>query len=296
MSKLYRNSRAARLARALAWAAPLAALLVIAGRHAAGAAPATAVTDLGHGPVVVIVPDLASNRLAWMAVARRLIGSHRVVLVDLPGQGGTALPDPFGYAAAAAAIDSVLVTLPADSTVLIGHGAGAVVAAHVARAHPEHFRGLGLVDLPAKFPIAVPDAQRKLFAQWMADNYDALIARLYEAQGPDTVHGKDLFAAASLVPRATMTAYLRAALDLDVAPVLHGFGKPVLYVGSELRWPAERPWAELAAERGLDPSRVEAHRVPGCGRWIMKDQPDSLASAIDAFAAHALENPSTAGR
>jgi pimeloyl-ACP methyl ester carboxylesterase len=221
-------------------------------------------------------------------VARKLIDRHRVVLVDLPGEGGTTLPDPFSYEAAAAALEPVLASLPAESTIVVGHGAGGVIAAYATKAHPERVRGLALVDLPARFPIPVPDAQRKVFVQWMGEHYDELIARIYQAQGPDTVHGAALLAAANLVPRATMTAYLRQSLDLDAAGALKGFRKPILYVGSELRWAAERPWNELAAERGLAERDVDVHRFAGCGRWIMKDRPDSVAAAIAAFSAKTL--------
>ena len=287
----------APLPRALVLAVTVAFTTCAAVRPArAAAADPPPVTSLGRGPVIVIVPDLGSGRLAWMPVARRLMDAHRVVLVELPGQGGSDLPEPFSYETAAAALEPVLAPLPAESTIVVGHGAGAVIAAHAARAHPERLRGLALVDMPAKFPIPVPDAQRKMFVQWMGEHYDELIARIFQPQGADTAHGDALLAAANLVPRATMTAYLRQFLDLDAAATLGSFRKPVLYVGSELRWPAERPWTEVAAERGLARPGVEAQRVSGCGRWIMKDRPDSLATAIASFVEQMLAAESTAER
>src|SRR5260221_5110486 len=71
------------------------ALLAIA---AFAATPATLkTTELGHGPTIVFLHGLGGGRLQWMPVARKLLATNRVVLVDLPGHGDSTMPDPFSF-------------------------------------------------------------------------------------------------------------------------------------------------------------------------------------------------------
>ena len=127
------------------------ALVAITAATAAHAAEPVALktTELGAGPTIVFVHDLGAGRLAWMPVARRLIGRYHVVLVDLPGHGESPMPDGFTFNAAAAALDPVVAKQKPDSTIVVGHGVGGVVALLEAAAHPEHVRGVVVMGAAA---------------------------------------------------------------------------------------------------------------------------------------------------
>ena len=55
------------------------------------------------------------------------------------------------------------------------------------------------------------------------------------------------------------------------------------------RWPRDKFWATLSKDMGYDSlDSTTIGRVPGSGALIMKEQPDSLAAIVDAFAARAI--------
>ena len=147
-------------------AALLAALALAAGlgARARAAEPVTLkTTELGQGPTLVFLHDLGSGRMTWMPLARRLLGRYRVVLVDLPGHGDSPMPESFTLVAAAAALDRVLARQKAESTVVVGHGVGGVIALLEASAHPERQRALVVMAAASKSPITIPDQQRDAF-------------------------------------------------------------------------------------------------------------------------------------
>jgi pimeloyl-ACP methyl ester carboxylesterase len=279
-------------AAAVIMLAGLVANGVMAPRSLAGGSPPPAKLGsmaLGHGPTLVFVPDLGLGRTVWMPTARKLLAGHRIVLVDLPGHGDSAMPDPFTFAACAEALDQVLAGEVGDSTVVIGQGVGGVIAALATRSHPEHVRGLVLIDAGMTTPMKIEDQQRQMFLKWMDDNFDAFRTQMYSKRGRDSTQTAELIAQASLVPPATFKLYVRELLSLDETAAMKGFPRPVLYVGSDRGWAAGKTWAEIRAERGLQSlARVDTLRIGGSAALIMKDQPDSLAAAIATFAAKAM--------
>jgi len=276
----------------------LSALLVLFGGvcapaaafAAASAAPVSLkTTDLGSGATIVIVHNLGSARMSWLPVARKLLGKYRVVLVDLPGHGDSPMPDPFSLAAAASAIDAVLAQQKGDSTVVVGHGLGGTLALMAVAKNPGHAKGVAVIDATLKAPTAIPDAQRKMFLSWLDENFDAFLTQVYAKQGRDSTQSAELLAQASLVPRANLKQYYIALLDLDGSAALKDFKRPLVYIASDRAWPVGQTWASVAKERGFDlAAAIDTVRIPASGQLITKDQPDSLASAIAAFAAKVL--------
>jgi pimeloyl-ACP methyl ester carboxylesterase len=269
----------------------LVALCAVPLAYAAHAAAPVVLgtTELGHGPTIVILHALGSARAQWLPVARKLLADHRVVLVDLPGHGDSPMPDPFSIDAIAAAFDAVLAKQPADSTVVVGHGLGGTVALVEVHAHPERARGVVLIDTGLKFPMPIADQQKKMFLGWMDENFDGFLKQVYSKQGRDSAQGVEIHAQAALVPRENMKQYYHMMLDLDATNALVKFPRPLLYIGSELGWPANKDWAALAKERGLEGAgAIDTLRIEASAQLIMKDQPDSLAAAISAFAARVL--------
>src|SRR5262245_42677407 len=104
------------------------ALLASAPLAADTPARALSVTELGKGPAIVLIPGLGSQRMQWMPTARKLLSNYHVVMVDLPGHGDSPMPDPFSFEAAAAQLDGVLAKQNPDSTIVVAHGAGGLIA------------------------------------------------------------------------------------------------------------------------------------------------------------------------
>ena len=108
----------------------LALALALSGTRDVGDSPSAFHTAFGRGPTVVLVHGLGSRASHWLPTARRLARTHRVVLAQLPGHGESALPDPFSLEACAEALDQVLAKQKPESTVIVAHGFGGLIALH----------------------------------------------------------------------------------------------------------------------------------------------------------------------
>lgn len=251
-------------------------------------------TDLGRGATVVLVHGLGSGRMQWMPTVRKLLGGYRVVMVDLPGHGESPLPDPFTLDAGAVALNQVLARQKAESTIVVGQGIGGAIAILAARAHPEYLRGVVAIDASLKTPFSqVPDQQRKFFLDYLntatSEQYAEFLKQLFSRQGRDSAQGVEIHTRAAMVPRTSMTTYLRELMYFDASAQLKDFKVPLLYVGSSKAWADTVTWAALARERGYEAlPQVATRRIANSGSMIASDQPDSLASAIDAFAKKVL--------
>jgi len=278
------------------WIVATAAVLVVAAglgglRAVADAPPEVTLktTEFGRGPTVVLLHALGSGRMVWMPTARKLLAGHRVVMVDLPGHGESALPEPFSLEACTEALDQVLARQNPDSTVLVAHGMGALLALQDAQAHPDRVRGIIVIDAATRTPVPVPEQQQQFFLRMLDTRYDEFLKGMMMSQARDSAQGNELYAQAQAVPPAHMKAYLKAVMNVDVSGALKKLKPALMYVGSGRRWPADKDWPTVAKELGYDnPEAIQARRLPDCGPLIMKEQPDSLAAVIREFTAQAL--------
>lgn len=265
------------------------AFLLIALPALSQAPVALKTTEFGKGSTIVFVHDFGGSRTQWLPTAKRLLAKHRVVMVDLPGHGESANPDPFSLEAAAASLAQVMAKQKGDSTIVVGQGLGGMLVVMAASKNPAAVKGVVVIDGWLKNPQPVPEQMQKYFVQMLDTNYDAILKQAFMAQGRDTAEGKVLHAYATQVPPANMKAYLRQFLNADASGALKGFKPKLMYIGSEKRWPAEQKWTDYGPTRGYtDAASIEAHRVDKAGALIATDQPDTLANLLDDFAARAI--------
>ena len=274
--------------RTAAIAAALIAPL-LAATLAAQAPGALKLTEFGRGPTVVFVHGLGGARLQWMPTARKLMNDHRVVMVDLPAHGESAMLEPFSINACALALDQVLAKQKPESTVVVAHGLGGAIALLEAGARPERMKGLIVIDATLKPPMAIPDQQKKVFLEYMDANFSDFLKQIYMGMGRDSAEGVALHARAALVPQPQMKAYFHALFDLNVSGATRGLKTPLLFVGSSRSWPDTASWAVVGKQRGFDdPGSIPARRVANSGIQMYADQPDTLAAVIRQFEAIAL--------
>lgn len=99
------------------------------------------------GPSIVMVHGFSASLHAWEPWVARL-GGYRVVTLDLPGHGLTLAPK--GYQASTDAnadlVDALAQKLALGRYVVVGNSMGGGVAWDLALRHPDHVRGLVLVD------------------------------------------------------------------------------------------------------------------------------------------------------
>ncbi len=268
---------------ALALTAVAVTGLVHADTPAAPAAPQT--TELGRGTTIVFLHSLGAARMDWMPTARKLLGRYRVVLVDLPGHGTSALPDPFSLEAAAQQVDAVIARQKAESTIVVGQGLGGLIALMAVSAHPEHSRGLLLIDTQIKSPLPVGEQEMAQVTRFMDDNYSTFLQLAFSKMGRDSVESAKLFAMMSAAPPATVKAYLRTLFTVDANRNLKVLPKPPGLVFTERMWKSGTSWGTLAKAAGYEDSTIAVpQRIANAGLLVMKDQPDSLAAVVSRFA------------
>jgi pimeloyl-ACP methyl ester carboxylesterase len=241
--------------------------------------------ELGTGPTVVMVPSLGGTRMDWLPTVKRLREHFHCVMVELPGQGKSPLPDPFSLSAAANALDAVVAQQKADSTVIVGSGIGGLLALMSANAHPEHQRGVLLIDTPLKSPMQVPDQQRDQMMQFIDENYQQFSQMAFSKMGRDSTESARLYAAFVAVPAVTVKSYIREMMHMDANKDLKGLRSPFRVAFSEKAWKPATSWGTVSRQFGYDDSTfTQPVRIADCGPMVMKDQPDTLAALITALA------------
>jgi pimeloyl-ACP methyl ester carboxylesterase len=271
----------------------LIALAGVAVMLAAFTGPAPAelkATEFGKGSTIVMVHGLGGARMTWLPVARKLMNEYHVVMLDLPGHGDSPLPDPFSIEACGAELAAALAKYDAKSTVLVGLGAGGLVALQALDKKPDAVAGLVLVEATARSPMDIPDQQQRFFMQQLDTQYEGFMRMLYDGLARDSAQAVKLRADAMRVEPRHIKAYMRYMLKVDASGAFKKIRVPVMAVVSDRRWPKDRPWAEIAAELGYsDAPKLDVRRVSNSGYMVHMDQPDSLAALIGAFSASAVK-------
>jgi magnesium chelatase accessory protein len=85
----------------------------------------------GRGPCVLLLHGTGASAHSWVPLARRLEEQFELIAPDLPGHGFTALPPPAqsSLPGMARALTTLLRTLDVQPDLIIGHSAGAAIAA-----------------------------------------------------------------------------------------------------------------------------------------------------------------------
>ena len=241
-------------------------------------------TELGHGPTIVFVHGVGTARTDWLPTARKLIARYHVVLVDLPGHGDSPLPDPFSFASVGDALDAVFAKQNPESTIVVGQQMGGRAALAALAAHPGRAKGVVLIDVPVGTPVPLDDQQKKQFLDFMDQNYDQVASRLFTNLGRDSTQSKLIWAVFSQTQPATVKAYLRESFFTDGNKDAKALKVPMQLVITSRLWKADHTPGAALKTLGWDDTTATAIRVPDSGYWVMKDQPDSLASIISRFA------------
>lgn len=116
-------------------------------------------------PTCLLVHGAGAAGRQLAAHAAALAATHRVVVPDLPGHGGSDAPEGDVLEACASALQAVLGTRHGQRTRLIGHGSGAALLALLAE------RGLTPPPAAAIEPLPLPAGER---AAWLDEGLPSL--------------------------------------------------------------------------------------------------------------------------
>ena len=254
------------------------ALVFVSARSSRPPAP-IASYSMGHGPTIVLVHGLGSRIEHWLPVARKLARTNRVVLVELPGHGESAMTEPLTLERAAAALEGTLAREAHEPVTLVGHSVGGLVAAKLALDHPRLVRALVLIETSLK--PAMDDRERLGLLDQLDHDYQGLVAGAYASFGSDSVQGRKLAAEAESQDPKMMKPWIRLALTADLSADAGELHLPVIAAFSDRSWPRDEAWAACAKELGYERiPQVEPVRFEGCGHFVMLDRPTDVARLI----------------
>lgn len=258
--------------------------LLLTGVRGAGPPAAAFHSGFGRGPTIALVHGLGSRAGHWLPTARLLARDHRVVLIELPGHGSSAMPEAFSLEQAARALDLALAAETKDPVILVGHSVGGLVAAAEALANPRRVLGLVLVETALRPQFH--GEEREALLEALNSDYDGLLRAAYGTFGRDSAQGAELYAEAAQCDSTHLKPWIRLAVTADLSLEMRRLERPVLAILAERTWPYEEPWPQAALELGYDHiAQLDAFRVSDAGHFVMLDHPHHVARAIQRFAA-----------
>ena len=257
---------------------------------------------IGKGPDLILIPGLASSRATWRATAERLKAHYRLHLVQVAGFSGEpagANKDGPVVGPTAEAIDAYIVQQKLAPATLIGHSLGGTMSLYLAERHPEHLRKVLLVDaLPLYATVLMrgadpPAEQRHSIATQISQS----MAKISDDDYAKSMDGQLASYATSLADKETIKGWTLASdravvataigedFDLDLRPGLADLKVPVTLLYPDYRSP--QPAGVDARYRGAyAPAKaMTIQRIDQSMHFIMLDQPDAFAAALDAFLA-----------
>lgn len=260
---------------------------------------------LGRGPAVLFLHGLPTSGRLWDGTARVLSRNHTCVLVDLPGLGCSApLPESgMDPEACVAALELLRSQLGLSAWHVVGHDAGASVAAQYAACHPTRVRRLVLLAPPLMADFRPPAVMRllrlpllgELLAPALLPLFWRLLLPLALMRPGDAANRRVLrgFAAPFRGPRgrrrflrlvrwgdpAAVLGRIEARLGAIRAPtlVLHGRRDLAIDVSYAERAAAAIPGARL--------------RLLEAGHFLALEEPELLAAELAGFLGAAASEP-----
>jgi 2-hydroxymuconate-semialdehyde hydrolase len=242
------------------------------------------ILDVGEGDVILLTHGSGRSIADWQeGVADRLAKSYRVVAFDSYGFGLSDRNHPFEYGNALwarQAID-VLDALEIERAVVVGHSAGAVVAASLAADHPERVRGAvftghGLAPDPAQMVPLLPGigelslARSTVIGDTFSDDHREKVEAAYRIRGT----------------RAAYLTFVRRQYTIDGLRLLRGTYEDIEIPVLQMHGTLDES-IPIDVGRDLTSRLVDARfvAISGASHDVHIDDPDRWAEEVATFVA-----------
>ncbi len=254
------------------------------------------VTDIGHGPPVVLVPGLFGAAYGFRHLVPRLAQEgYRAIVIEPLGIGRSARPERADYSQTAQAdrLATVLDVLGLSGAIVVGHSAGVPIALRLAYRRPDLVGAAVIIDAGAVEGAATPGVRRyAAFAPWVKWLGGVKLVRrkirgaLIDASRDTTwitdevINGYTAGAAADL--DATLKVFLAIAAAREpekLRPHLGEIDVPVLMLVGGAKHGAAPSRDDVALlRRSLAQFTVDT--IPDVGHFIQEEQPEAVIAAI----------------
>ena len=240
----------------------------------------------GERPPLFLFHSLLSDRASFDRIAPQLSQSHRVIVPELPGFGGSKAVEGGLAAVADRMAEFVKDATGGEQAIVLGNGYGGFVALQMAIRHPAIASRLILADCGAAFSDAGREAFRNMAAASKAKGLSAitdvamrrLFAPEFQAAHPDLKQGRrEAFLKTD--PEVLQAACAQLA-ELDLRPELSKVKVPVLVMVGEHDEATPPPMShELAAL--LPNARLKV--LAGCAHVPQLQAPGMFLDAMGDF-------------
>jgi 3-oxoadipate enol-lactonase len=239
----------------------------------------------GKGPALFLFHSLLSDRASFAAIEPELMRSHRVIVPELPGFGGSHAVSG-GLAEVADRMAELVSEAGDGETIVLGNGYGGFVALQMAIRHPDIASKLILADCGAAFSEQGREAFRNMAAASKAKGLVAitdvamrrLFAADFQAAHPDLM--RDRREAFLKTDPEVLQAACAQLAELDLRPELPTVKMPVLVLVGEHDEATPPPMShELAAL--LPNPRLKI--LAGCAHVPQLQAPRMFLDAIADF-------------
>jgi pimeloyl-ACP methyl ester carboxylesterase len=254
----------------------------------------------GHGPAIVLLHGYAETSRMWRPLIPRLAANFTVVAPDLPGIGGSDIPDDgLDMTRAASRMHALVKGLGIEKAGVVGHDIGLMVAYAYAAQFPEEVDKLVLMDafLPGvdgweaiynnpaiwhfRFNGPTPEAlvagrERTYFEHFWNDFAADKTRSIPEAERQE-------YAAEYARPGRMRSAWAYFVAFQQAATDFARFSQtklpmPVLAIGGD-----HANGEALGKQVKLVASNAAAVVLPNTGHWLMEESPQETVEALLRF-------------
>lgn len=232
---------------------------------------------------IVFVHGWGGNMNVWREQVAALHAKARLIVIDLPGHGGSQKPASYSMRGFAKAVNAVLTREHVEHAILVGHSMGALVVRTVERFYPARSRAVVTVDGPLR-NVFTPDFAKSFVDKFRGDDYQTTVGKFFDML---LVHATpelrdEVKSAAVATPHEVLIGAMEALTD-PAAWTEEKMSVPLLcVVAASPNWNAQ--YEEFV--RGLSPDTTYAS-IDGVDHFLMIDAPKAFNETFERFlAAH----------
>jgi len=209
----------------------------------------------GSGDTVVLLHGFLENMDIWDRFSQELSKKYRVVLIDLPGHGGSnMIAETHSMELMAKAVNNTLEALQIEKYIMIGHSMGAYVSLAYAEMFTSKLTGLGIFHSHAAADTTEGKINRGRAIQIVKENHkdfiSAFIPELFTKKNQETLINEIaiLQEASRLISKESVIASLEGMRQrTDKLKLISNIRIPVMFIigKQDSRTPLDKMFSQI---------------------------------------------------